>query len=344
MSLSKKLLTASVFIFLLAQCASSDVKMKQKSKNSGFAGLGASESEEVVFLTADKMKSVTTSRFTGGVVGFFAGKGPRTKTNIVRLDKELIWDVDDEEKEYKETTFAEMRAQMEEARAKMKSMEQPETKEEASDTKINLKWDVKKTGEEKTINGFPCDHVILTLTVEEENLTTHEKRDLSYFTMDQWLNAGQDKARAEMEEFHLKMAKAMGISEGASDFLAALMAQYGDYLKQLKEKAKDLAGLPILSTITIETIGGGQGEQQEMKEEEKPKIELPGGFGGLFGKKKDKEKEAKSEEKKGEGKTAEEGKARRTTIFSVTTEVTEVGTPSINPIEFDIPAGYERKD
>ena len=342
----RMLAIAAIGILVLAQAAAADVKIKQKTKNSGFAGLGASEGEEVTLIAVDKMKSTTSTRFTGGVVGFFAGKGPRTQTNITRLDKELIWDINDEDKEYKETTFAQMRAQMEEARAKMKGMEKPE-KEEQSDTKINLKWDVKNTGEKRTINGFECNHLILTLTVEEENLKTHEKRDVSYFTMDQWLSATHGKVQAEIEAFHVRMAKAMGIMDGGTDFLSALMAQYGDHLKQLREKSKDLKGFPILSTVMIETVGGGKEGQKEMKEEEeeKPKIELPGGLGGLFGKKKEKEKADESkEEKKAEVKKEESGKPGRSTLFSMTTEVVEMSQTPVSPAEFEVPAGYEKKD
>lgn len=323
---------SAVFILVIAQAAAADVKMRQKIKNSGFAGLGASESEGVTLLSAEKMKSTVSTRFTGGVVGFFAGKEARTQTNIVRLDKQLIWDINEKEKSYKETTFTQMRAQMEEARAKMKESEE---KKEDSDTKTNVKFDVNRTGEKKTINGFACEHVILTLTVEEENLKTHEKRDISYFTMDEWLTTGQEKAQAEVEAFYSKMAKAMGTSEVQADFMATLMAQYGNNLKQLKEKAKELKGLPIFSTLTIEAPGGGK---QEVKEEEKPKISLPGGIGGLFGKKEEKE-EPKKEEKKEEA-----GKPGHTTIFSLTTEVLELGTTPVSPKEFDLPPGLEKKD
>ncbi len=342
----RTILLLAISILLCSDGGFADVKIKQRSKNSGFAGFAASESEELTVLVADKMKTTTSTRFTGGVVGFFAGKGPRIQTRIVRLDKELTWEIDDKEKSYKEITFAQLRAQTQEAREKMKGLEKPEGEEEKPETRINLKWDVKATGEKKTINGFPCEHVIVALTVEEENLKTNEKRDVSFFTLDQWLAAGNEQAQAELEAFHMKMAQAMGLTEMGADFMSALMAQYGDYLKELREKAKDLKGYPIVSTVSIETVEALQGEEREVKEEEqqKPKVELPGGFGGLFGKRKKEKEEDKKEEKTAEAPKAKAGKPGRTSLFSMTTEVLELSTTPVSGSEFEVPAGYKKED
>ena len=346
MTKDKLFLMALLSTIVLASAATADVKLKHKTKNSGFAGIGASEGEGITLLAADKMKSTTTTRFTGGVVGFFAGKGPRTQTTITRLDKELIWEIDEKEKEYKEVTFAQKRAQIEEAKAKMKGAEKPDEEKEP-ETKINLKWDVQKTGEKKTINGLAAEHVIVALTVESESLKTHAKQDVGYLTMDQWLTPGYENVRSEMEAFHLKMAKAIGLTDGFGGVLAALMAQYGDYLKQLREKAMEIEGFPVLSTVTVEVPGGGREDQEEVKEdeEEKPRVDLPGGLGSLFGKKKEKGKEDEErKEKIEEVKKEEVGKPGRSSVFSMTTEVTEVSQSSVSAAEFELPVGYDKKD
>jgi GLPGLI family protein len=94
---------------------------------------------------------------------------------IMRLDQEKLYNVNTEEKTYSVITFAEleevskkMNAKMDEAQEKMKSLpeEQRKMMEKmmggALGGKKDSKIDVKKTGEKKTISGFPCSRYSVT--------------------------------------------------------------------------------------------------------------------------------------------------------------------------------------
>ena len=109
---------AVLCLFFVRGYTVSDVKIHQKTQSSGFAGIGATEGEETLLVKALMQKQVSSMKFTQGLVKFFAGSGPKVSTKITRVDKELLWNIDDEKKTYTETTFAKLREQMKEAEEK----------------------------------------------------------------------------------------------------------------------------------------------------------------------------------------------------------------------------------
>src|SRR5262249_44966086 len=92
---------------------------------------------------------------------------------IVDLTEQKIYMLDMKKKEYTSMTFAEMREQIEKAKADaQKQMDQmkPEDRQAVQDASKNLEVeaDVKKTGERKNILGHDTEEMILTITMHEK--------------------------------------------------------------------------------------------------------------------------------------------------------------------------------
>lgn len=93
------------------------------------------------------------------------------QSTIMRMDKELIWHIDHDEKTYQEISFQQMRQGMEKAQAAMeeamkkmtpeqkKMMEQMGMKMPGMQTE--KMFDLQKTGKSATVNGYKCEQYIL---------------------------------------------------------------------------------------------------------------------------------------------------------------------------------------
>jgi len=119
-----------------------------------------------------------------GVASTVAVKASRKMTlnevngQIIDLSEEKIYDLDVRRKTYRVTTFEELRRQMEEARRKAEEdARKPEpssgseTPKGQDGTQMEVDFDVKNTGETKTINGFDTYQAIATVTVREKGKT-----------------------------------------------------------------------------------------------------------------------------------------------------------------------------
>src|ERR1700730_607451 len=125
-----------------------------------------------------------------GTISTVAVKGDRKATlndstgQIVDLAEEKICDLDVKKKTYSVTTFAEIRRRMEEAKKKAEQDAQKErTKEQPKEktaepapkeNNVEIDFDVKNTGQKKTINGFDAHQVVMTIAVREKGKTLDE--------------------------------------------------------------------------------------------------------------------------------------------------------------------------
>jgi hypothetical protein len=328
-----------------------DVSIKQTTTTKGLAGILDAEVKSENCIQGDRNCTEAQTRFTSKLMKFATG-GKATKTSsIARLDKDLVWEVNHQDKSYTEMTFAQMRAMMDSLKTMMAGgpMGGTPAKTEIDTSEVTYappKFDVKKTGLKETIAGYPCEQTILTMTVEGTNKKTGEKFQM-LTTMDMMM-AQDVPGRDEYEQFGRKMAEKMGLgmdAASAQSMMSALGA-YGIDAKKLAEESAKLKGFPMRQVVTFagqgkqfassETTQKGENGEKESAEEEKS-----GGndvaakaLGSLFGKKKSDKKKA------GEGKSAEKPDDA---IFKMTTEVTEISTGAVPATRFEVPAGYKLK-
>jgi hypothetical protein len=268
-----------------------------------------------------------------GIVSSTAVKGDRKVTmndsngQIIDLSEEKVYDLDVKKKTYQVTTFDEIRRKMREAReeaereAKKEGEQKPE--EQAKGGKeFEVDFDVKETGEKKQLAGYDTRQVIMTVTLREKGKTLEEGGGF-VMTNDAWMGP-RIPALKEVSDFDMRYWKQLeGPDAGtmSAEQMAALLAAFPMVQKamdRMKQEGTKLDGTPLASTTVFETV-----KSKEMMAQQKESG--GGGLGGMLARR------IKKEDPK-----------PRSTIFTTTSEVQEVGT-SVTTDDVAIPAGFKEK-
>ena len=317
---------------------------------------------------ADEKTKVELGGMLGGVMKVFGGraaregvvstvivKGDRKATvhedneQIIDLGEEKIYDVDLKKKNFKVTTFAELRRQFEEAQRKAAEdakREQKAEKDKPAERDPNAKeievdFDVKNTGQKKTINGFDTHQAIMTITMREKGKTLEQSGGL-VITSDMWL-VPTIKAMKEVTDFDIRYAQQLyGSMMGgvSAQQMAAALAMY-PMLKQgltkMSAEASKMDGTAILTTTTMDAVKSAEQMQQEAKSsaqddtDAKPQGGVSGAVGGFLARRM----------KKNNDDASKEGKDKaRATFMTSTHEVMKVAT-DVAPADLAIPAGFK---
>ena len=280
-----------------------------------------------------------------GVVQAVAVKGDRkasmndTTGQIIDLTEEKVYDIDIKKKSYKVTTFAEMRKRMEDAQKKMQDQAQKEEAKPAAapEKQVEIDFDIKNTGEKKTINGFDTHQAIATVTVREKGKTLEQGGGM-VMTADMWL-APTIKEMKEIRDFNVRYAQKLygPVVAGASaEQMAAAIAMYPmmkQAIAKMNAEGGKIDGTAVLTTMTLDAVKSEEQMAADAKTTDDQASKTPSSVGGLLG---GFAKKAAAKKMAG-GDTA--GKARATFMTS-TTEVLKVVT-SVNPEDLAIPAGFK---
>ena len=203
---------------------------------------------------------------------------------IIDLTEEKVYDLDIRRKEYRVTTFAELRKQWQDAQAKAAKDAKQGGGDQPADPKqegkqYEVSFTVKESGEKKTIAGHNTKETVVTVTLHEKGKTLEEGGGM-VMTTSLWLTP-KIAALDEIAAFDLKFNKAIygDIFAGADPAqMSMLMAQYPS-MKELSEKlaveSRKLEGTPLLTTMTVEAV--------KSAEEAKQSQSSGGGGGGLMG-------------------------------------------------------------
>jgi hypothetical protein len=299
----------------------------------------------------------------GGIMSRFGGKGAkaakeglRTRVavvgdrkltldeqsgQIVDLAEEAIYDLDVKERTYRVTTFAELKKRFEEQRAKAekemekakKDQKKDEKAEGAEQPEFEIDFDVRRTGQKRTIVGHEAVQTITRITIRQKGKSLQQAGGMVLLN-DQWLAPEVAELR-EIEDFDrryaLKMAELYGFDAGAmkatGDQMASLVAAYPGLtqaLEKMKTEGAQLEGTPLLATFSVNAIRSAA----EVAKAEKDDQEITGVSGFL----------AKKLMKKAAGDPTEP----RQILLSTTSEMLKI-TPDATAADVAMPAGYSPK-
>ena len=285
-----------------------------------------------------------------GVTASIAVKGDRKATmneatgQIVDLAEEKIYDLDLKKKNYKVTTFAELRRRMEEAQKKAdedarkdagRAKDQPAAADPNA-KQMDIDFDVKNTGAKKQINGFDTHETVVTITVREKGKTVEQGGGM-IMTSDMWL-APKIAAMKEINDFDVRYAKQLYgtvIAGVSAEQMAAAMALYPMMKQALGKMTTDgskIDGTPILTTTTMDTVKSAEQIAEEAKSSDSDSKADSGSVGGLLG-----GFAKKMAAKKMGGDDA--GKARAT-FMTMTNEVLKV-TTDVTSADIAVPVGFK---
>jgi hypothetical protein len=266
-----------------------------------------------------------------GIVGTTVVKGDRKATlnesngQLVDLAEEKVYDIDFKKKEYKVTTFDELRRRMQEARERAEKDAKQQGEETGDPGKeLEVDFDVKETGQKKPIAGYDTRQVIMTITLREKGKTLEESGGL-VLTSDSWLGPVIPEMK-EIVDFEMRYWKQLQGPEAAgmsAEQMAAVLAMYPGLAKameRMKQEGSKLEGTPLAQTTTFE------GVKSKAQMDQQAQSSSGGGLGGML---------ARRMKKDSSG-------TPRATIFTITHEVQEVAT-AVAPEQVALPAGFKEK-
>jgi hypothetical protein len=267
-----------------------------------------------------------------GIVSTNAVKGDRKATftdttgRIVDLAEEKIYEIDMKKKTYQVTTFEEVRRRLREAQERAaKDAKEAKTEEEQPQQppgkEVEVDFDVKETGQKKSIAGYETRQVIMTVTVREKGRTLEEGGGL-VMTSDSWLGP-EIPAYKELAEFEQRYWKAIAPETAgvSAEQMAAVMALY-PMVKQAMERMNQenvkLTGTPLSTTVTFEGV-------KSKEQMEQAQNQGGGGLSGMLAR-----------------RIMKNSDKPRATIMTAATETLEVAT-SVDAADLQIPAGFKEK-
>jgi hypothetical protein len=279
-----------------------------------------------------------------GIVSTSAVKGDRKVTmdestgRIVDLKEEKVYELDLKKKTYTVITFAELRQQLKEAQEKAQRDAEKAAKEqggrekekekepEKKEPEVEVEFDLKETGQKKTIAGYEAREVVATITVHEKGRTIEDKGGL-IVTSDMWLGP-EIPAMKELAEFEMRYWKAIAPEMPAlsAEQMAAVVAMYPmvkQGMDRLNKEKVNMQGTPLSTVTTFDAVKS----PDQMAKESDSSSSSGGGLSGMLARKMmKKDKEDKP----------------RVTIFTVTGETLEIAT-TVPAADLDIPTGFKQQ-
>lgn len=228
-----------------------------------------------------------------GVVSTVAVSGNRkmtvndTRGEIIDLTQQKVYDLDMRRKTYTVTTFDELRRRMSEMEAKAKDDAAKAPKDEQPQNQgkeFEVDFDVKNTGQTKTLNGFNTSQVVVTVTVREKGKKLEESGGL-VMTADNWMTKSVP-ALKEITDFDMRYYKALAGPQVAVDAqqlatALAMMPGLKDAFARMQRAGLD--GTAISSTTTVESVKS----PEQMKQQEQSSADnggsTPSSVGGAVG-------------------------------------------------------------
>lgn len=286
-----------------------------------------------------------------GVVSTVALKGNRKVTTtdntseIIDLSEQKIYNLDLKKKNYEVITFEEMRRRIREAQEKAAKAAKDESKksEQPPERQMEIDFALKESGQKRTINGYDCREVVMTMTTREKGKTLEESGGM-VMTSHIWLTAGIH-ATKELADFDLRYAKAMeqtlGLG-GSMEQMAMAMAMYPgmkDMIGKMQVESVNMEGTQVLTEMTMEAVKSKTQMTQEPDQKQNQEAESSGGLGsvrglgGMLGRRLGGKKKTEGEADK---------PADRATIITMNHELLKVET-SVPDSDLAIPAGFKEK-
>jgi len=276
---------------------------------------------------------------------------------LVDLSARKVWEIDFRRRRYTVRTFDEIRQEMEQALARAGRGPGGEPASGAAEADedgtpdYEVTFDLRRTGETRTIGGHECHEMLMTITARPREGTESEGGTVR-ITSSMWV--GPKLAPLdEVAAFDRRYAEALGLEtmlEEGGARIASLQAMYpalAEGMKQLREHAADLDGSVLLTETSISAEVPAEGSPEagagdEGDDSERPKMgRMFKKLGGMFGRKRrERERKQEQQDAAAAGQPAAAGETK--TLFTTRTEIRSIGT-EVAPDELAIPEGFRER-
>lgn len=318
-----------------------------------FANMSGTSSTSI---SGDKSRTDSDMKMQSKLVGFLARNAVGPSAEIVLLDQDKLYHLNVKKQEYTETTFEQLRAQMQKMADQMNSAEnkqQPSAVDQSKCTWLPAKVEVTKSGEKAQFAGYDAQRVTVTATQPCQDKDSGSICEVA-LVLDQWTSADfaqSGEARKFYSAYAAKMGFDLSSSQDLSDRAKALFSQYKDLWSEVAAKMQSVKGYPVKSSFSL-GVGGPQckdsNSQQAQTSHSDSTPQSPGGLagavvgklGGLFQKKKN----------TADAPAAQPASAAAPTVMppgdvalmTVSSQLVSVSTSAVSADVFTVPAGFKK--
>ncbi|HKD81868.1 MAG TPA: hypothetical protein VKH81_19395 [Candidatus Angelobacter sp.] len=319
---------STALVFGLVCPCFADFQYTENSKITGGAAAGAMKFAGVF--------SKDARQATQGAVSTISLKGNKLRredslgmAEIIDLDGKQIIHLDSRKKTYSVMTFAEMKAQMEEARRKAAEQQAKHNKSQQGQVTIVPKIQVSAGSGSKKLLDYTAKEMKVRVDMEMQSSDPKAQGQSANMWVSSDSFIAPVKGYDEMKRFYARLAKELdwvpGAVLGANPQIAPAMVEY-------RKTAATLTGMPLLSMVSV-----GMAGQQASADDQKQTANSGGnpitqGIGGMF-KKKKKDDAAQDDTS---------AKPAPNSLMDTTIEVTSVSTSAVDAGLFQIPQGYKQ--
>jgi len=359
-----------------AQIASADVTTLQRISIDGIGGMKIADMSgtTTTIISGERSRTESNLQMQSKLVQMFARSAASARVDIVRLDLGKVDHLDVAKKEYSETTFEQLRAQLQNGTGAAGSGQranappQPTPIDDSQCEWSNAKADVKRTGETATLAGYDAER--LTITASQACRDKQSGQVCEFvLSLDEWL-APKFAASAEAQKYARAYAQKMGLGTATSsrDIAERAQSMFGRYpgiWSEIASKSKDMKGYPLKTTFAF-AVGGPQcqsapaanastaspGDSTVNPPPASPDTaagQLGEKLAGLFHKKSDSAADAGS----GAGSSTTSAAPAPSSqpaplpdgmvpVITMTAELVSVSTAPVDPSVFEIPADFKK--
>ncbi len=256
--------SAFTLTLVLSGISHADVTLEQRMsvQGTGLMSAGNMSGTTKTTISGERSRSDSDIQLQSRFVRMLAHGAGGPSADIVRLDQDKIYHLDLNKKTYTETTFEELRAQLQHAmdQAKDNPQASPQPVDESKCEWLDPKVQVNRTGEKATVAGFEAERLMISASQPCRNKDTGAICEVA-LGLDEWL-APQFSAGAEATRFHREYAQKMGFDTAAysrdvSERAQQLFSRYKGIWSELAGKMKDVKGYPVKMSFAF-GFGGAQ--------------------------------------------------------------------------------------
>jgi hypothetical protein len=343
-----------------AGTAQADITIERTTSVEGvgamaFANMSGSSKTSI---SGDKSRTDSDMKMQSKIIGFLARNAIGPSAEIVLLDQDKLYHLNMNKKEYTETTFEQLRAQMQKISDQMNSSEnkqQPSAVDQSKCVWLPAKVDVNKSGEKAQFAGYDAQRVTVTATQPCQDKETGAICEVA-LVLDQWTSADFAES-GEARKFYTAYASKMGIdisnSQDVSERAKALFSQYKGVWTEVAAKMQSVKGYPVKSSFTL-GLGGPQCKNSNSQQAQTSQTDnsspspsgiagaVAGKLGGLFQKKKDTADAPAAPQAPAVAPVAMP--PGDVALMTVSSQVISVSTDGVGADVFTVPAGFKKKE
>jgi hypothetical protein len=363
---STALVLMGVILGFAAVTARADITIERTTSVDGvgamaFANMSGTSKTSI---SGDKSRTDSDMKMQSKIIGFLARNSMGPSAEIVLLDQDKLYHLNMNKKEYTETTFEQLRAQLQKMSDQMNSSEQKQQPSAVDQSKcvwLPAKVDITRSGEKAQFAGYDAQRVTVTATQPCQDKDTGSICEIA-LVLDQWTSADFAQS-SEARKFYTAYASKMGLdpsnSQDISERAKALFSQYKGVWTEVAAKMQSVKGYPVKSSFTL-GLGGSKckdsNSQSNSQEAQASQADnnstgpsgiagaVVGKLGGLFKKKKD-PADAPAESPAPAAAPAAAPVVMPpgdVALMTVSSQMVSVSTDAVSADAFAVPAGFKK--